>query len=166
MRMKYFWLAVNSALVVLAFRGGYVSMNPDRLRHTNPDATLCLIVLVVMPPLTVGCVAYSIRRWKTAPLSRPSWNRNPFNWWGDPLQALFVYTCAMVAVTVGSVVQQPSYGSVGFWTLGVYCSIVIGLVAGQILVYRIYRQNIASKIGERTSHGGSGQSRIASNKLD
>jgi hypothetical protein len=145
MRMKYFWLVLNTALVVLAFRGGYVSMNPDRLRHTNPDATLCLIAVLITPPFTVGCVAYSIRRWKTDPLFRPSWSRNPFNWWGDPLQALFVYTWVMVAVTLGSGVQHPSFGSVGFWTLGVYSSVAIGLVAGQILVYRIYRQHIASR---------------------
>jgi hypothetical protein len=68
-------------------------MTADRLRHTNPDPILCLIILLVMPLFAIGSVMYSIVRWKTAPLSRPSWNRNPFDWWHDPLQSLFVSRC-------------------------------------------------------------------------
>jgi RHS repeat-associated protein len=142
--MKRFWIVLNSVLIALAFRGGYISMNPDRLRHTNPEPILCLIILLVMPLFPLGAVAYSIGRWKSDQLPRPSWSRNPLGWWRDPLQSLFIFTFIMAAMAIGSAFQKPTFGSVGFWTLGVYVCIAIGLFVGQILVYRIYRQRIAS----------------------
>ena len=142
--MKHLWAVLNCTLVALALWGGYNSMNPEKLRHTNPGPVLCLLVLLVMPLFAVGSVGYAIRRWKRDALNRPSWTRNPFNWWGDPLQSLFISTCIMGAMAVGSSVQRPTFGSVGFWTLGVYACVAIGLLVGQVLVYRIYRQRIAS----------------------
>jgi hypothetical protein len=142
--MRYFWVVVNSALIALAFEGGYVSLTPDRLRHTNPSPLLCLIILLITPPFAIWTVAYSIQRWKSDPLPRPSWSRNPLNWWRDPLQALFISTSIMSAMAIGGAFRQPTFGSLGFWTLGVYVSLAIGLIVGQILVYRIYRQRIAS----------------------
>ena len=142
--MKYFWIVLNSALVALSVWGGYSSMTPERLRRTNPDEVLCLIVLLIVPVFALGIVGYSISRRKVDRLSRPRWNRNPFNWWGDPLQSLFISTCSMGAAAIGSAIERPTFGSVGFWTLGVYSCFVIGLLVGQILVYRIYRQRIAS----------------------
>jgi hypothetical protein len=144
MFMKYFWIMLNSTLIALSFWGGYKSMAPDALRRTNPDAVLCLIILIIMPAFALGIVEYSVRRWKVDRLSRPTWNRNPFNWWGDPLQSLFISTCFMGATAIGSVIQHPAFGSVGFWTLGVYSFFAIGLLIGQILVCRIYRQRIVS----------------------
>jgi hypothetical protein len=142
--MKYFWIACNSVGVASALWGGYVSMAPETLRRTNPDPVLCVIILLVMPIFAVVKVPLSLRRWKTDLLRRPSWNRNPLNWWSDPLQSLFVFTCVMGATAIGSAVRHPAFGSVGFWTLGVYCCFTIGTLIGQILVYRIYRDRIAS----------------------
>jgi len=143
MLMNYLWAAVNFSLVGLSILGGYNSINPETLRHTNPSPILCLIVLMIMPLFAIGSVSYAIRRWKIDQLRRPSWHRNPFNWWGDPLQSLFVFTCIMSAMAAGSAVQHPAFGSVGFWTLGVYCCFTIGLLVGQIFVYQIFRQRIA-----------------------
>ena len=143
MLSKNLWTFLNFNLVGLGLLGGYNSMSPQRLSHTNPDPILCLVALLMMPLFTFGSVAYSIRRWKREALNRPSWTRNPFNWWGDPLQSLFVFTCIVGAMSVGSAVRHPAFGSVGFWMLGVYCCITIGLLLGQILVYRIYRERIA-----------------------
>lgn len=142
--MRYFWVMVNSVLITLALRGGYVLLTADRLRHTNPGPLLCLFILLITPLFAVLIVAYSIRRWKSDPLPRPSLNRNPLNWWRDPLQALFVSTSIMFAMAIGGAFQHPAFGSVGFWTLGMYVCLAIGLIAGQILVYQIYRQRIAS----------------------
>ncbi len=144
MRTRYFWATLNSILIAGSFREGYVSLTTDKLRHTNPDPVLCSIILLITPPFAIWAVAYSLRRWKSDPLPRPSWNRNPLNWWRDPLQALFISTCATAALAIGSAFQRPTFGSVGFWTLGVYACFAIGLFVGQILVYRIYRQRIAS----------------------
>ena len=144
LNMRYFWVMVNSALIALAVRGGYVLLTPDRLQHTNPGPLLCLVILLITPPFAVLIVAYSIRRRKSNPLLRPSWSRNPLNWWRDPLQALFISTSIMTAMTIGAAVRRPTFGSVAFWTLGVYVCFAVGLFVGQVLVYRIYRQRIAS----------------------
>jgi len=144
MRASNLWGIVNLTLITLAFLDGYLSLTPGRLRHTNPDAVSCLIILLMMPPFALWAVTYSIKRWKADPLPRPSWNRNPLNWWRDPLQALFISTSIMSAMAIGSAFQRPTFGSVAFWMLAVYVCFAIGLFAGQILVYRIYRQRIAS----------------------
>src|SRR5256885_15724323 len=105
--MKYFWIAFNSIGVASALWGGYISMAPETLPRTNPDAVVCLINLLVMPIFAILSVGYSLRRWKTGPLRRPSWNRNPLNWWGDPLQSLFVTTCVMGATAIGVLCDGP-----------------------------------------------------------
>jgi tellurite resistance protein TehA-like permease len=143
-QFKYLWALLNCTLVVLALWGGYNSMAPERLSHTNPGLILCLVVLLIMPLFAVGSVRYAVRHWNRDRLNRPSWTRNPLNWWGDPLQSLFVSTCIMSAMAIGSSVQHPAFGSVGFWTMGVYSCFAVGLLVGQILAYRIYRQRIAS----------------------
>ena len=140
--MKNSWYVVNVALVALALLGGYQSLAPERLRHTNPDGIACGLILLVIPLFAIGSVSYSIRRWNHSRLARPSFSRNPLNWWHDPLQSLFISTCIMVSTTIGSALRHPAIGSVGFWTLGVYACFALGLVVGQVLVYRIYRENI------------------------
>jgi hypothetical protein len=43
------------------------------------------------------------------------------------------------------VVRRPAVGSVGFWTVGVYACFAVGLVIGQILIYRLYRDQIVEE---------------------
>ena len=133
---------MNIALVTLALLGGYESLAPEKLRHTNPDAIFCGLILLVTPLFAIWSVSYSIRRWNHNRLARPSLRRNPLNWWHDPLQSLFISTCVMAAMAIGSVARRPTIGSVGFWTVAVYTCFAFGLLIGQILVYRIYRKNI------------------------
>ena len=140
--MKNIWYVINVALVALALLGGYESLAPEKLRHTNPDAIACGLILLIMPLFAIGSVSYSIRRWNHSSLARPSFSRNPLNWWHDPLQSLFISTCIMVSTAIGSALRHPAIGSVGFWTLGVYACFALGLLVGQILVYRIYHENI------------------------
>jgi hypothetical protein len=140
--MKNIWYVINVALVALALLGGYESLAPERLRHTNPDAIACGLILLVMQLFAIGSVSYSIRRWNHSRLARPSLSRNPLNWWHDPLQSLFISTCTMVSMAIGSALRHPAIGSVGFWTLGVYSCFALGLLVGQILVYLVYRENI------------------------
>jgi hypothetical protein len=142
--VKYIWYIVNIGLVTLALWDGWTSMAPEKLRHTNPDPILCVIILIGMPLFALGSVHYSVRRWKHHRLARPSLDRNPLNWWHDPLQSLFVFTCVMASMVVGSAFRRPSVGSVGFWTFGVYSCFAIGLLIGQIVVYRVYRERITA----------------------
>jgi len=124
---------MNIALVALALLGGYESLAPEKLRHTNPDAILCGLILLVMPLFAMWSVSYSIRRWNHHRLARPSLSRNPLNWWHDPLQSLFISTCIMVSTAIGSAVRRPTIGSVGFWTLAVYTCFALGLLTARFL---------------------------------
>jgi|HubBroStandDraft_6_1064221.scaffolds.fasta_scaffold103702_2 hypothetical protein len=140
--MKKIWLVINTALVTLALLDGYKSLSPEKLRNKNPDAILCCFILLGAPLFALLAVGFSIQYWKQNNLARPSFDRNPLNWWGDPLQSLFISTCVMAATAIGSAVRRPTIGTVGFWTVAVYTCFALGLVIGQILVYRIYRENI------------------------
>jgi len=48
----------------------------------------------------------------------------------------------MTSTALGGLLRRPVIGSVGFWMVGSYISIAVGLVVGQILVYRIYRGQV------------------------
>jgi hypothetical protein len=140
--MKNVWYVINIALVTLSLPGGYRSLSPEKLQHTNPDAIACCAILLLTPLFAIWSVQYSIQRWNHRRLARPSLSRNPLNWWHDPLQSLFISTCVIVSSAIGSALRRPTIGSVGFWTLAVYVCFALGLLVGQILVYRIYRENI------------------------
>jgi hypothetical protein len=140
--MKYVWCVINIALVVLALREGYDSTAPERLLRMNPDATSCGIILVVTPLFALWCVYYSMRRWNHEKLRRPSFSRNPLNWWHDPLQSLFISTCVFGAGAIGGAARRPSVNSVGFWMVGVHICFAVGLLIGQLLAYRIYSEQV------------------------
>jgi hypothetical protein len=145
--MKNIWPIINVALVALAFPEGYNSLSPEKLRNINPDAIFCGVILLVTPLFALLSVGYSIRRWNHSRLARPSLSRNPLNWWHDPLQSLFISTCVAVSMAIGSALRHPTIGSVGFWMLAAYTCFALGLFAGQVLVYRIYRENIIATHG-------------------
>jgi hypothetical protein len=141
--MKNAWYLINIIFVMLGVFGGYNSLAPGQLQNKNPDAVLCFLLLLTMPVFCLLSVSYSNRRTgKKDNLIRASFGRNPLNWWGDPLQSLFISTCAMTATALGALLRRPAIGSVGFWMLGSYISIALGLVIGQLLVYRIYRGQV------------------------
>jgi len=140
--MKNIWYVINIALVTLALPGGYNSLSPEKLRNKNPNAIFCGLILLVIPLFAMGSVNYSIRRWNHSRLARPSLSRNPLNWWHDPLQSLFISMCVAVSMAIGSALRHPTIGSVGFCMVAAYTCFALGLLVGQILVYRIYRENI------------------------
>ena len=140
--MKNIWYVVNIALVTLAFPGGYSSLSPEKLLNKNPDAIFCGVTLLLTPLFSIGSVGYSIRRWNHSRLARPTLSRNPFNWWHDLLQSLFISLCIAMSTAIGSALRHPSLGSVGFWMVTFYSCFALGLLVGQILVYVIYRENI------------------------
>jgi hypothetical protein len=140
---------LNIGLVLLSLRGGYMMMAPERLHRDNPDGVLCLILLVIMPLFVLGAVAYSIYRWKCNVLLCPSWDRFPLNWWGDPLQSLFISTWNTAAITLGAIARLPidksaDYRTIAFWMVASFGSITIGLLIGQFFAYRIFRNRIVA----------------------
>jgi len=133
-----FWRYLNISFVIISIWGGYGSLAPERLKNTNPDGILCLIILVAMSLFSIGAVSYSVKSCKCESLRIPSWDRNPFNWWYDPLQSLFMSTWIMSAMALGSMIRMPAYGSIGFWTFGVYFCWAAGTAIGQFFVYKIF----------------------------
>jgi tellurite resistance protein TehA-like permease len=136
--IKVIWFVVNISLVALSVRQGYMSLAPEQLRHVNPDAVFCSLILLTLPLFALGTVHYSVRRCNVDKLRRPSLDRNPLNWWFDPLQSLFMFTCNVAAMAVGSLLHRRT-GSVAFWMVAMYFCLTFGLVIGQVLVYRVYR---------------------------
>ena len=146
--MNKVWNIVNTVLVVLALPGGYNALAPEQLQNKNQDAVFCGLILLTLPLFAIGSVEYSNWwRGRRGNLARPSFHRNPLNWWGDPLQSLFISTCIAVSTTIGSLLRRPhpAIGSVGFWMIGMYTSFAVGLVIGQLLIYRIYRRRIIAE---------------------
>ncbi|HVU08249.1 MAG TPA: hypothetical protein VHG89_06875 [Verrucomicrobiae bacterium] len=142
--MKYVWQIINVSLVILAAFGGYSSMSPDKLKQMNPDIIFCTIILAMMPVFAVGTVFYSIRSGKGETLPRPSWNRHGLNWWYDPLQSLFISNFVIAGLAIGSALCLPKTTETGFWLFASYCCMTVGLLIGQILVYRIFRSRIVA----------------------
>jgi hypothetical protein len=141
--LKAFWTVLNLSMLVLSVRQGYASLAPEQLRHVNPDAVFCSLILLILPLFSLGTVRYSIRRWNVEKLRRPSLDRNPLNWWFDPLQSLFISTCNIGAMGVGGLLHRAT-GSVAFWMVTTYFCAFVGFVFGQLLVYRVYRDRVVA----------------------
>ena len=45
--MQHSWDVLNLALIGVSVWTGYSEMEPDKLRHANPDAIFCALVLAV-----------------------------------------------------------------------------------------------------------------------
>ena len=141
--LKIIWFVLNISLLALSVRQGYASLAPEQLRHVNPDAVFCSLILLTLPLFALGTVGYSVRRWNVEKLRRPSLDRNPLNWWFDPLQSLFITTCNIAAMGVGSLLRRAT-GSVAYWMVATYFCAFFGLVIGQVLVYRVYRDRVVA----------------------
>jgi len=141
--IKVIWFVVNISLVLLSVRQGYMSLAPEQLHHVNPDAVFCSLILLTLPLFALGTVSFSIRRCNVDRLRRPSLDRNPVNWWFDPLQSLFMSTCLVAAMAVGGLLHRLS-GPVAFWMVAMYFCLTFGLVIGQVLVYRVYRDFVVA----------------------
>lgn len=150
--MKSVWRPINIALVASALVAGYRSMSPQNFRFPNNGPVPCIAMLVLLPLFALGAVLYSKHHWdeenkilaRRFSLQRPSWERNPINWWGDPLQALFISACCVAATAVGGSLRHPAVGSAEFWMLVFYASCAAGLLTGLGLAYRFFGKYIAA----------------------
>lgn len=146
--MNNVWSSINGTIVGLGLLAGYRWLAPENLKNTNPGPALCGIMILLMPIFCLGTVYYAKLRWdredkkifgRAFRLRRPSWNRNPFHWRGDPLQSLFVSTCYTAGMSAGAALRYPTSGSAAFWMLGTFCSSAVGLLAGTLLAHRVFR---------------------------
>jgi hypothetical protein len=140
---KHLYKILNLTVFGLSISAGVSEMDPKELLHSNPDWIFCSAILLLMPVFTVGIVQYSISRSAQSFLRRPSWNRFSLSWWGDPLQCLFQTTYSTAAVVIGSATRFPSTTMTGHWMFAAWMATFLGLVAGQVIVYRLYRSRLA-----------------------
>ncbi len=131
------WVVFNLMLISLSIWTGYAGMNATTLQQMNPDAIFGIAILFVMPIFVIGTLYLA----KSNSFRRPSWNRFPLNW-DDPLQAAFITTWCSFGLFVGSLFRIRHSGILGFWTVALWGSIFVGLLIGQALAYRIYRDRI------------------------
>lgn len=137
------WRVLNTVIVLVGFLGGLWWKSPDNLRITNSDGMICCFaILCLMPIFAIGSVTYSILRWKCEKLNRPSWDRNPCDWWNDPLQSLFVSTCVMAGMTIGNAFRLPMHWPAESWIVAMFLCAAAGLATGQMIIYRIYKRRI------------------------
>jgi hypothetical protein len=136
------WGYVNSGLVALGLSAGYGSLSPERIANTNPDLILCAAVLVGTIIVCVGGTYYSVFKLGNTSVRRPSWDRNPFKIWHDPLQFIAVGIAADCAGVLGAVARLPSTGRIGIWAVAVDCSMLLGLILGMAIVFRLFRSRI------------------------
>ena len=95
-----------------------------------------------MALFALGTVFYSIQSKKCETFQRPTWTRNPINWWYDPLQSLFISNFISAGMAIGSALRLSKGTETGFWLFISYCCMAIGLLIGQLLVYRVFRARI------------------------
>jgi hypothetical protein len=112
-------------------------MAPETLSQKNPDIVACITVFVMAAIFAVGSVSVA----KDRRLMWPSWSRSPFRWNGDPLQAIFISSCCMLGVFLGSLFRY-SVQSSGFWVAASFGSIFFGLLLGQLIVFCRYYHEI------------------------
>jgi hypothetical protein len=130
---------INLASLLFCVWAGYRSLDTDALRGTNPNGYLALAVLILMPVFVLGAIWFSGAR----TLRRPSWRRFSINWWGDPLQCLFLSTWFIGAGTLGAALHLLHTSRAGFWNFMTCLCILIGLILGQVIAYAIFHRRIS-----------------------
>ena len=130
------WLAFNVLLIPFSVLTGYEGLVSSKVGEAGLDYRLCGTILIMMPLFVVASVRFAAVR----PFRKPTWDRFPFNWRGDPLQSLFVASGCSLAIVVGSLLRLFESGMAAIGSVSVSASIFVGLVLGQILVYWMYRK--------------------------
>jgi hypothetical protein len=139
--MQHIWGVLNLALIGVSVWTGYSEMEPDKLRHANPDVIFCA-VLAGMIAFSLGSVWYSVSGAKQTTLRRASWRRFSIDWWHDPLQGLFLSCCFTGAMAVGAAFRLRATTQTGFWMFMFFVCMFLGLLIGQLAVYKVYRERI------------------------
>lgn len=145
-RSQRAWLFVNIALFVLAIWTGYSETTAAQLKSQDRPIALCAAAAFGMALLAVGAPYFA----RSDGLQRPTLNRNPFCWWSDPLQAVFVSTFVCFGLLAGSILSLFVASRAAIWMVPVFGSMLLGLIAGQVIAYQLYAKwLIASEKGRK-----------------
>lgn len=132
------WLVLNVILIAISVWTGYVEMSSSVGRRSDADLIFCAAIIILIPVFAIGAAHLS----QTHNLRKPTLDRFPLNWWGDPLQALFIGTLSTLGLVIGSLFRFCQSGMLAVQTIAVYASMFVGLILGQRIVYLLYRSRI------------------------
>jgi hypothetical protein len=85
---------------------------------------------------------YSVRRHGLVEIKRPSFDRNVFKFWKDPLQFMGFSFAVSLSSIIGALPRLPFSGEIGLWAFAVDCSMTLGLGLGLLLTFRIFKARI------------------------
>jgi protein-S-isoprenylcysteine O-methyltransferase Ste14 len=139
--MKNNWRIINTALVVLSALSGYWKIGKWTRPPQKEDWIAC-------PLIVIGALLFSfVMVWyrREEKMQRPLWTRSPWNWADDPLQSLYITTWICCSWTIGCGLHLWAIGSRGLLTVAMFFSLLIGLLLGQLLIYKIYSRRITEK---------------------
>ncbi len=129
-----FWIAVNVTLILLSIWAGSETFVPIDDLQPVLNLGFCVGILVFIPLFAIGTIHLA----KAHHFLKPKWNRCPFNWWSDPLQALFVTTWCSFGMLVGSLFRFRTSDRASMWTVMAYVSIFVGFALGRTIVNLMY----------------------------
>jgi membrane protein DedA with SNARE-associated domain len=140
------WAFLNGALLIASIWVGYGELDPTRVRASNAEAILCILLIVLLPILLLSWVHFSRQQYR-----RPAWNRSPL-YWRDPFQALFLSSRYFLAMFAGGLVRVHESGARGFWLAAAFGSMGLGLLIGEQIVYRMYPDRFRNADSKNRPH--------------
>jgi hypothetical protein len=130
------WRLLNTGLILFYLFSGPTMVSQCARPHLREDWFACPLLAVGGLLFALGSVWYS----RAETFIRPNWDRNPFDWRYDPLQALFIMTWGVTGWAVGGSFELLSVGDNGLLTVAMLFSTALGFFLGRLLVYRLFRE--------------------------
>ena len=144
---KRSWRIFNTLNIGWCLFAGYNLTAPQGVFY-RADTDFQYLVLIILVVTTF--FSFSLfPPFQGATLRYPSWDRSPFDWNRDPLQALFVATVSFFAMALASTYGLSTPEEPGLWTAAALWCFAAGLLLGQIVGYAVFRKRIV-KASDRT----------------
>lgn len=140
--MKRIWPFIYAVSAPLCVYGGFLGSRHE-VNDSDAGWVMIAFVFVMFSILPLGWFGYAILHSKKSTMPRPSFDRHPFGWWSDVLQALRVSVLLTVLKTVGVLIAFGAGRGQSDITVCMWVALSAGIVIGERLVYRIYKARIA-----------------------
>jgi drug/metabolite transporter (DMT)-like permease len=140
--VKRVWQSLYAALFVASLLSGAGAFGTKDLSHTNID--WYFVVASFVGGLIFPFLAIWQSRWKNlTPVPGPSFTRGPrASWRGDPFQWLRICNLSMCGGFVGALLGlQRATGQNAMYIFWIG-SLALGFVAGDLIVRRVFRNDI------------------------
>jgi hypothetical protein len=130
------WLSVN--IVLVAFNAYYAF--ESSVYHANIDIIQFVVVFFSMVLLPIGGMCYTVYGANINTVKRPSWNRNAFRVWFDPLQFIFIMKMISLSSLIGACFRNILSNRTYLSNIELYTAAFLGLTIGDRSVRRIFKK--------------------------